>query len=67
LSERCLNLTGETVTWPATSPDLNPQEQMWAILRKRINFEGCTTPEELYARAVSVWDAIPVENRQSDH
>jgi hypothetical protein len=61
LSERCLTLTRETVPWPAMSPDLNPQEQMWAILKEGINTEGCTSPEELYNCAVSAWDAIPID------
>jgi hypothetical protein len=61
LNERCLNLTTGSLSWPSMSPDLNVQEQMWALLRGGLNLQGCTSPEELYARAVTAWEAIPMD------
>lgn len=41
--------------WPPNSPDLNPIETLWAIIKQRLNkFTG--TIEE---RVVEVWGAIP--------
>jgi hypothetical protein len=54
----CLNVANGGLPWPANSPDLNPIEQMWAILKRAISREGCTTPEELFRRAEAAWNAI---------
>jgi hypothetical protein len=68
LSDRCLNVSRGYLIWPPNSPDLNPQEQMWAILRRGLNLEVCNNAEELFAQALSVWDAIPMDviNRTVD-
>jgi hypothetical protein len=47
--------------WPANSPDLNPIDQMWSILKKGIGREGDTNPEELFRRAEEAWNAISIE------
>jgi hypothetical protein len=51
LNERCRNVTGGELAWPANSPDLNPIEQMWAIVKQGIDPEGVSTREELFTRA----------------
>ncbi|KAG0753301.1 hypothetical protein G6F62_012925 [Rhizopus arrhizus] len=43
--------------WPAQSPDLNPTENMWSLLKRRLN-DYETAPKgmnELYGRVTKVW------------
>ncbi|KAG0762711.1 hypothetical protein G6F63_012672 [Rhizopus arrhizus] len=43
--------------WPAQSPDLNPIENMWSLLKRRLN-DYETAPKgmnELYERVTKVW------------
>lgn len=47
--------------WPAYSPDLNPIEQLWAILNRHIaDDHHPQTFEELRDAAVAAWNAIPM-------
>jgi hypothetical protein len=68
LRERCVHVAEGNMKWPANSPDLNPQEEMWALLRRKIRLEGCKDATELYARALAAWDEITPEmiNRITD-
>lgn len=44
--------------WPAYSPDLNPIENVWKLLKERINDYDCTTAEQLERRISSEWKKI---------
>ena len=33
--------------WPGNSPDLNPIENLWAIIKQRLRGKDCTTIEKL--------------------
>jgi len=53
----------EVVEWPSQSPDLNPIERLWAILKRRLG-EYPTKPrnrDELWERVVKTWDAISTD------
>jgi hypothetical protein len=63
-----VNVAEGNVAWPANSVDLNPQEQMWAILRENFVLEGCASRDELYARGQMACDetSMDVINRIID-
>lgn len=54
----------ETVNWPAQSPDLNPIENIWALLKNRL-YSNYTMPpssiKELKKRIVDIWYSITPE------
>lgn len=53
----------DTLQWPAQSPDLNPIETLWAILKQKLNTYE-TPPKgilELWSRVQAVWDEITPE------
>jgi hypothetical protein len=50
----------QLLQWPAQSPDLNPMEHFWALLKRRLN-EFSTPPrgiEELWERVCSVCSSL---------
>lgn len=54
----------ETMNWPAQSPDLNPIENVWALLKNRL-YSSYTKPpssmKELKERIVDIWHNITAE------
>ena len=44
--------------WPANSPDLNPIEHMWAILKKRIDTSCVKNVQELVSLLEEEWEKI---------
>jgi len=47
------------LNWPPYSPDLNPIEQLWAELDRRISNMHPQNDEQLEAAALSAWASIP--------
>lgn len=45
--------------WPPSSPDLNPIENLWGILKQRIYMEG-----QQYATLTSLWDTLVAQSAQ---
>ena len=41
--------------WPGNSPDLNPIENMWMILKRRISERNCASIEELKRILTNIW------------
>ena len=41
--------------WPGNSPDLNPIENLWWVMKRKLRYMDCTTRENLTANIQKVW------------
>ena len=43
------------VNWPCNSPDINPIENLWAILKERMRKLDCMSKEHMISSLIQVW------------
>lgn len=48
----------EVLDWPAQSPDLNPIENLWEIVDRKIQRENCKGKDSLFTQAELAWRSI---------
>ena len=51
----------ELLDWPSLSPDLNPMENLWGILARKVyaNGQQYSSVDELYVAVCNAWNEIP--------
>ena len=49
----------QVLPWPGNSPDMNPIETLWAVLKNEIHTEPITTKQDLICRLIKVWFHSP--------
>jgi transposase len=50
--------------WPGNSPDLNPIENLWSILKRRVKKQNPTNSDQLQALIMQEWAAISQDMAQ---
>ena len=61
--EKFRELGYSTLFWPAQSPDLNPIEHLWVVLKRRLSSHENvpSSMNELWERVQTEWDTITQE------
>ena len=47
--------------WPPRSPDLNPIEQLWNYIKRKIKGMNFRNANELFNTLSAIWDSIPID------
>ena len=48
-----------TLPWPDNLPDLNPIENLWAIVKKRLRSHDCAQKTRLIEAIIKIWFPDP--------
>ena len=59
ITKYLLNKKIPVLDWPGNSPDMNPIENIWAILKKEMAKDMITTKSELIEKLKEVWHNNP--------
>lgn len=49
----------QVIDWPPYSPDLNPIENLWSLLKSRVHREATTSKIQLSRRIEQIWRSDP--------
>ena len=50
-----------TLDWPSNSPDLNPIENLYGYVKRKLNKIRIFTADELWEKVMEIWRNIPLE------
>ena len=57
MSKKKFDDAGITVMeWPGNSPDINPIENLWAIVKQKLQMEDITTKNKLIRSILNIWN-----------
>jgi transposase len=45
--------------WPGNSPDMNPIENIWELVKRRVSTDLITTKQQLIEKLIAVWCRDP--------